>query len=368
MLEKESKIYTDTFKWVKFNTVYVWWWTPTIITAKQTKRFYDILKNYFDLSEVKQMMTEWSPYTTTEDKMKVLAECWINKMTFWVQSLDSKTLKKNNRFQNIDDVKNAIQLARKYGIEYINLDLMTWIEDQDIDWFKETIDLIEDLKPTTVHVNAFWPTKNTTYTQLWNIYSLDDINYRNDMYKYGRKFEDHRSKIKELEKDNLQLYNAHNFNSSILWLWYWAISHAYSSIHYSKLSFSDYSKLVDGDKSIRFIWYKLDNNDEIISYLINNLRNWVYFDRFSKIFKLDLISLGIYKKIEKLIELWILVVGENIDYWKYVRFKFNSDLFSSIYSKSLYNDKLIDEFSNYIDANKKEFLNLQLRLKQFFTD
>ncbi|MBT4633748.1 hypothetical protein HOB94_07630 [bacterium] len=49
-------------------------------------------------------------------------------------------------------------------------------------------------------------------------------------------------------------------------------------------------------------------------------------------------------------------------------FKFNSDLFSSIYSKSLYNDKLIDEFSNYIDANKKEFLNLQLRLKQFFTD
>gem|GEM_PF-1267718 len=36
------------------------------------------------------------------------------------------------------------------------------------------------------------------------------------MYKYGRKFEDHRSKIKELEKDNLQLYNAHNFNSSIL--------------------------------------------------------------------------------------------------------------------------------------------------------
>gem|GEM_PF-1495734 len=42
-----------------------------------------------------------------------------------MQSLDSKTLKKNNRFQNIDDVKNAIQLARKYGIEYINLDLMT---------------------------------------------------------------------------------------------------------------------------------------------------------------------------------------------------------------------------------------------------
>ncbi len=366
LIEKESILFSDIFKWIKFNTVYVWWWTPTILSAKQIDRFYNILKKYFDLSDVNQIMTEWSPYTTTEDKMKVLSSHWINKMTFWVQSLDSNTLKTNNRFQQFDDVKNSINLARKYWIEYINLDIMAWIPWQDLNWFKETINLIKTLKPTTVHVNSFWPTKNTNFIKSGWIYWYDDIKLRNEMEKYWKFLEDEESKITDTKKQNLQLYNSHNYNSSILWLWYWSISHAFWNLHYSKDSFDAYRNFILWYSICSFKWFKLTLEDEIITYLINNLRWGVNYNKFLELFWLDLRNTNIYiTKLKKLLTDWILVEFDNN---KYVKFKINSDLYCSIYSKFLYDDKLINEFWKYILINKSEFLNLDLKLKQFFTD
>lgn len=364
LIEKESELFSNIFSWVKFNTVYVWWWTPTILSAKQIDRFYNIIKKYFDLSEVIQIMTEWSPYTTTEDKMKILSKHWINKMTFWVQSLDTQTLKTNNRFQQFDDVKNAVDLARKYGIEYINLDIMAWIPWQDLDGFKETIDLIKTLNPTTVHVNAFMPTKNTNYIKAWGIYNYENIKIRNEMELYWKFLEDDRSKITDLWKDNIQLYNSHNFNSSILWLWYWAISHAFWQLHYTKNSFPDYKNFLNNwGKGIFFTWYKLNLEDEIITYFINNLRKWISYDKFYTIFWIELKDTFIYRKILFLIDKWILI---NIN--KVIKFSLDSDVFCSIYSKYLYKDEVIKNFLNYFFKNQKDYKNLDLMLKQFFTN
>lgn len=367
LIEKECKILSKTFIKVMFNTVYVWWGTPTIMTAEQIDRFYNILKKYFNLSQVEQIMTEWSPYTTNEEKIKIIAKHGINKMTFWVQSLDSNTLKSNNRFQQFDDVKNAINLARKYWIEYINLDIMAWLPGQDMNWFKETINLIETLNPTTVHVNSFWPTKTTNYTIMWWKYSQDNINLRNEMEKYWKYLEDKESKITDTKKQNLQLYNAHNQNSSILWLWYWAISHAFWKVHYCKNSFQDYEEMLNW-KLIPLNWYELTIEDEIITYLINNLRGWLYIDKINTLFKIDLKSTEIYNnKLAKMIEKNI-VIETSDDYWKLLRFRLNSDVFCSIYSKYLYSEEIIQEFEEIMPLNKYEYIDTDFKLKTFFTD
>nr|MDD3720133.1 radical SAM protein [Candidatus Gracilibacteria bacterium] len=365
LIEKESKLFSDIFKGTKFNTVYVGGGTPTILSASQIDRFYKILKKYFDLSNVKQIMTEGSPYTTTDDKMKVLVEHGVNKMTFGVQSLDSKTLKTNNRFQQFDDVKNAIFLARKHGIKYINLDIMAGIPGQDIDGFKETIDLVKTLDPTTVHINSFWPTKSTNFIKSGGIYNYENIKLRNEMEKYGKFFEDQESKITDTEQQNLQLYNSHNYNSSILGLGYGAISHAFGSLHYTKNSFQEYKTFLTSNNEINFFGYELNLECEIITYLINNLRGGVYYENFGNLFGSDLKKNKIYEKLEYLLSKGIL---NNFDGGKGIRFAINSDLYCSIYSKFLYDEKLIEKFGKYILNNKGEFLNLDLKLKQFFTD
>lgn len=367
LIEKESQILSKTFDWVEFNTVYVWWWTPTILNSKQIDRFYNILKNNFNLKNVKQIMTEWSPYTTTEEKIQILSKHWVNKMTFWVQSLDSKVLKTNNRFQQFNDVKKAVELARKYNIEYINLDVMAGIPGQEMDWFKETIDLIESLEPTTVHINSFWPTKPTTYSISWWDYSMENIKLRNEMEKYWKYLEDMESKITDTKKQNLQLYNAHNQNSSILWLWFWAISHAFSSMHYTKNNMKNYEKMLNWEK-ITVTWYRLNLEDEIITYLINNLRWWVYLDNFKKLFWIELNDTSIFKdRLQELINNNIVKLKKN-ERWEYYIFRLNSDLFCSIYSKHLFDKTLILKFEKLMDKNKGEYNDTNLRIKQFFTD
>lgn len=368
LIEIESKQFSKIFENVEFNSVYVWWWTPTILTAKQIDRFYNIIKNNFNLSNVKQIMTEGSPYSINEEKIKILAKHWINKMTFWVQSLDSKTLEKNNRFQWFNDVKNAIYLARKYWIKYINLDVMAWLPKQDMDWFKETIDLIQTLNPTTVNVNWFWPTKNTNYIKNGNIYNNENIKLRNEMESYGHFLEDIEYSLEDPKKKNIQLYNSKNYNSSILWLWYWAISHVFWNLHYSKQSFSNYTKFINWEK-ILLQWIKLSFEDEIVTYLINNLKNKVYFDNFYNLFWKELNNTRIYKeKIIKLILKKIIIKWKDKDREYIIFFNSKSHLYSSIYSKYLYDLKYINEFILYFLSNKNEFLNLDLRIKQFFVD
>lgn len=368
LLEKECSLFAETFKDVKFNTVYVGGWTPTILTPVQIDRFYTILKKYFDLTEVFQIMTEGSPYTTTKEKLQILKQHWVNKMTFWVQSLDSKTLGSNNRVQQVHHVQNAVTNARDVGIEHINLDIMAWLPDQDFEWFTQTLKLIQDeIHPTTVHINAFRPTKNTIYHKQGRVYSREDIELRNKMRKEGHYLEEHKHKIHDsLLTHNVQLYNAKKFNSSILWIGYWAISHAFWQLHYGKDSFDEYSAWLHGG-DILFKWYHLSVHDEIIGYIINNYRNGVYLDKFEDLFWAPLDSFPVYKKIKLLEQNNIVVFWEN-DLWKYFKISRNSDIFTSIYAKSLFDNEIVLEFADYMKAHPQEFIDLDLRLNQFFTD
>ena len=121
----------------------------------------------------------------------------------------------------------------------------------------------EEIKPTTTHVNAFWPTKNTTFDKSWKKYTLEDIERRNEMRKLGHYLEEKKHSIHDsLLTHNVQLYNSKNFNSSIFWLGYWAISHAFWSLHYTKRSFDEYKKWLNEWVDISFNWYNLSFEDE----------------------------------------------------------------------------------------------------------
>lgn len=367
-IEKEAKKYSETFKWKKFNTVYIWWWTPTILTAKQIDRFYKILHKYFDLSDAKQIMTEWSPYTTTREKLDILVKNWVNKMTFGVQSLDEEVLNMNNRPQDSYKIWDLLKDAREAWVNFINIDLMVWIPWQTIKSLDNTVDFVKnELKPDTVHVNPFWPTKKTTFdTQKW-FYSIEDINKRNKMNSLIHYLQEESHNWSPLMADNLQEYNSKNYNSSILWLWVWAISHSFWNLHYTKKSFSDYYSWLDWKSDISLTWFKIGINDEIIAFLINNFRTGIYFLDFKVLFNIDIEDTSIYNKLLYLIKIKVLILKDS-ERWKVLISKLDSWLYSSVYSKYLYNDDILKDYIKNYNINSFEYSNLELKLKQFFVD
>lgn len=366
-IEIEMKLMQPLFRNHKFETVYVWGGTPTILTPKQLRRFYRMIYKYFDISQAKQIMTEGSPYTTTEEKMKVLKEFKVNKMTFGVQSLDSQTLKTNNRLQNFENVQDAVKLARDHGIPHINLDLMAWIPWQDLDWFEETLKMIESLNPTTVHLNPFWPTRNTNFIKSGKSYWIEDIALRNKMHTIWKYIEERWLEIDPIKR-NLQLYNAKNKNSSILWIGYGAISHVYWGLHYTKTSLKEYIDWTkDTKQETYFLGHIVNAEDEIISYCINHLRKWFSFLEFSQLFWRKITETWVFKKIKILINSGIIIedwLGDSC----VIRFKYQSDYYCAIYSKFLYSEEFIKEFIEYMHCHPSEFIDLDLKLKQFFLD
>ncbi len=57
-----------------------------------------------------------------------------------------------HRVQSFELTKNAVELARKYGINSINIDLIYGLPYQNLESFKKTLDRVKELDPDRLAV------------------------------------------------------------------------------------------------------------------------------------------------------------------------------------------------------------------------
>ena len=127
--------------------------TPTFLSAEQLKQLLDMIKEYFpNFAEDSENSIEVDPRYLTEEQMKVLVEGGINRISFGVQDFNEETQKAVNRIQDYELTKNVVDLARKYGIESINIDLIYGLPYSTFETFKKTLDLTLSLNPDRLAV------------------------------------------------------------------------------------------------------------------------------------------------------------------------------------------------------------------------
>jgi len=127
--------------------------TPTFLSAEQLKQLLDMIKEYFpNFSDEAENSIEVDPRYLTEEQMKVLVEGGINRISFGVQDFNEKTQKAVNRIQSYELTKSVVDLARKYGINSINIDLIYGLPYSTFETFKKTLDLTLSLNPDRLAV------------------------------------------------------------------------------------------------------------------------------------------------------------------------------------------------------------------------
>ena len=365
-LEMEMKQMSPIFTWVFFDTIYVWGGTPTILSPNQLDRLFKMIKDNFDMSLMRQAMVESSPHTTTADKMAIMSKNGVNKLTFWVQSLDEHTLKLNNRVQKFEDVKNAIFLAKKNGIHNINLDVMVGITGQSPQSFQETLAQATQLGATSIQVNHFLPFRESNFTKAHKKYTLEDIENRNQMREFAESIWEKESELSDIQR-SLQLNSFIFENASILWFWYSAFSHAFGSMFYEHQSMENFEKFSKAE-DVLTRGYNIDISHEIIGHLLLNLREWVHFDLFEKIFWFSLYDNDTFRtKIKPLCDKRILIEHQTPK-GKCLKINAESE-FLLMYSMNFcYHEDLITDFLKYYLSHPHEFQDLELKIKQFFYD
>jgi len=127
--------------------------TPTFYKAFELDEIVTYIKSKFtNWSKNAEISCEIDPRFFNEDQMKVFKKHGFNRISFGVQDLDEKVQKEIHRVQPLELTKNAVELARKYGIKSINVDFIYGLPYQTLEGFSKTLELSTQLNPDRVAV------------------------------------------------------------------------------------------------------------------------------------------------------------------------------------------------------------------------
>lgn len=314
-LEKEAGLYRKIFKKNKVKTCYIGGGTPSLLHFEQLSKFFDIIYTYFDLSNCAQICFEANPDFLNINKIKLLKQYGVNRLTIGIQSLDPKVIKAVNRTQDVGKIFEIYQCAREIGIKYINIDLMSGLPCQTTTSFFRTIMEVLKWRPDMIHAHPFFPTINTGFSKEGARLSKKDFDRREKMDQLGSKLLDWQG-YKKIQFDsmgltskarNIQLSDAVEHNTSYIGLGCGATSHVTGYLRYA--NFNDIEKyffFLNKNKLPISIGYQLDMLDEMIYFVVAHLRygeipRTTFFKNFGKeidsIFKKEIAYLEMRDKI-----------------------------------------------------------------------
>jgi len=122
--------------------------TPTFFSAAQLDEIISEIKSYFpNFVKDAEISCEIDPRHINEEQMKVMASHGFNRVSFGIQDFNEKVQIAVHRVQPYNVTKDAMDLARKYNMHSVNVDLIYGLPFQTLETFKETLALALTLNP-----------------------------------------------------------------------------------------------------------------------------------------------------------------------------------------------------------------------------
>ena len=137
------------------DTVYIGGGTPTTLEPGQLKRLLDTVAECFDLSGVLEFTVEAGrPDSITEEKLSVIREYPVSRISVNPQTMQQKTLDLVGRRHTVEQTVAAFELARGLGFDNINMDLIAGLPGETIGDMEDTLRQVEALHPDSLTVHA----------------------------------------------------------------------------------------------------------------------------------------------------------------------------------------------------------------------
>ena len=169
-LEKElrligEKVGKDTGRKV-LHTIYIGGGTPTSLTSIQLERVLQAIDRTFSMETLREYTVEAGrPDSITEDKLKVLRSFPVTRISINPQTMQQKTLDQIGRKHSVLAVKEAFHLARKWGFDNINMDLMIGLPGEALREVVDTLEQIRVLSPESLTVHPLAIKRGTQFRQ-----------------------------------------------------------------------------------------------------------------------------------------------------------------------------------------------------------
>jgi oxygen-independent coproporphyrinogen-3 oxidase len=164
-LKKEIYKFKDTLyiKSTSFDSLYFGGGTPSILSSEYIKRITQVIFDNFNFSDDGEFSFESNPSTLTEDKIKTLKNCGMNRVSLGIQTFNDNLLKEMQCAHTSDKAKRCINLLLNHGF-IVNIDMIFGLIGQTKDDFEKDLQILNSFDaPTQV---TLFPLRINTHTPL----------------------------------------------------------------------------------------------------------------------------------------------------------------------------------------------------------
>ncbi|MBF7095881.1 coproporphyrinogen dehydrogenase HemZ [Alkalibacter mobilis] len=152
-IEKMGKFLNESA--FELETVYVGGGTPTVLNKIQIHRLMKAIHDNFDTSSLVEFTFEAGrPDTITNDKLDVLKEWNIDRISINPQTFNENTLNKIGRSHSIEEFRNAFKMVKAHKFRTVNCDMIIGLEDENSSDMIETAIEISKLEPENITVHS----------------------------------------------------------------------------------------------------------------------------------------------------------------------------------------------------------------------
>ena len=123
----------------KLRTLYIGGGTPTALSASQLEVLLKGLTENLDLSVLEELTIEANPGDLDADKIAVLKNSAVNRVSLGVQTFDDKMLEKIGRSHLEKDIYENIDRLKLAGFDNISIDLIYALPGQTMEQVKENV-------------------------------------------------------------------------------------------------------------------------------------------------------------------------------------------------------------------------------------
>lgn len=367
-LEEYFKYFKDVFEKLRIVNLHIGGGTPSLLSAKQLNRLFKLINDYCRFDQPREIAFEINPKSINKNKLEILKENGVNRLSVGVQSLNSEVLETVERnYYDFDYIKSMMSDIRRLGFVDVTLDILLGLYKDTPTTFINTLKKTLSLRPERIHVYAVNPPRlylqkyfgndynrffsrlnkiqKVVFPMILNMLKQQDIYYCDDL-SFKKKDYNIYKKIKHLiETDDgknsrrISYSDTVKENIAMLGIGKNSRSSLNNNIIYKDIN-GDYLAFEPDKKS--FVGHSFSKEDAMLRFFLKNFTKAkpVDLSNLSSKYGIDFIQ-RFEKVIDYLLENGSIELTDNI-----LQAKFKNSKECFIGGLLFFNDKVIDNIYN----------------------
>ena len=170
-------------------SLYIGGGTPTTLNADQLKRLIISIRDKLNINikDIEFTIEAGRPDTITDDKLTVMRELGISRISINPQTMKDETLRLIGRNHSSEDIVKGYDLAKKYDFDVINADLIAGLPEESFEDFAASLNKVIELGANNITVHTLSVKRGSRLKDNDPEYYRRNAEMVADMLRYARK-------------------------------------------------------------------------------------------------------------------------------------------------------------------------------------